>query len=151
MKNCDICNHHNNFASQQIYEIHRSSLWVLRHHPHPSPLKGWLLLDSKRHLSGPIEFNQAEELSWGKAVSTSSKILKDITKCSRVYLIAFGEGARHLHTHLIPHFEGSDLTKAWNVADYYRNVADNEKLPVDSLDVESFVKEARLIFEHITL
>ena len=151
MKNCNVCYHHNNESSRLQYEIYRSSLWVLRHHPDPAPLKGWLLLDSTRHVSGALDFNQAEASSWGFAISSSSKLVKKITNCSRVYLIGFGEGARHQHIHLIPHFEEENKTRSWNVADFYRLIEIGKEKSVNSFDVDTLVKKARSLTNLLSL
>ena len=102
MENCAICQLHLDPTAQERYEIQRSELWVLRHHPDPAPLPGWLLLDSRRHCSGPVDFTAAEASDWGCALRDASELVKQISGCERVYAIAFGEGAQHLHLHLIP-------------------------------------------------
>jgi len=106
---CAICQIHGAVSTQTSYEIGRGALWVLRHHPDPAPLLGWLLLDSARHLGGPADFNPEEAAAWGLAVQHASALVKELTGCDRVYAIAFGEGAPHLHLHLIPRF-ASDPT-----------------------------------------
>ena len=50
------------------YEIARTPHWVLRHHPDPSPLVGWLFLDTVRHVGGPADFTPDEAAAWGPAV-----------------------------------------------------------------------------------
>ena len=112
MDNCAICQLHLDPQAQERYEIQRSELWVLRHHPDPAPLPGWLLLDSLRHCSGPVDFTEAEASGWGSAVRDASDLVKQITGCERVYAIAFGEGAQHLHLHLIPRHLNEPASKA---------------------------------------
>ena len=112
MENCAICQLHLDPTAQERYEIQRSELWVLRHHPDPAPLPGWLLLDSRRHFSGPVDFTAAEASDWGCAVRDASYLVKQISGCERVYAIAFGEGAQHLHLHLIPRHLNEPASKA---------------------------------------
>ena len=50
-----------------------------------------------------------------------NRLVKHVSGCDRVYAIAFGEGARHLHLHLIPRCNGIPETEAWAVADLYRD------------------------------
>ena len=92
------------------FEIQRSDLWVLRHHPNPTPLPGWVLLDTLRHCAGPIDFTTDEANGWGIAVQQASRLVRQLTSCDRVYAIAFGEGAQHLHLHLIPRLIEADST-----------------------------------------
>lgn len=140
---CPICRIHDDFAARGAYEICRGSHWLLRHHPDPAPLVGWLLLDSLRHVAEPADFNDQEAASWGLAVRYSSALLKEQTGCDRVYVIAFGEGAPHLHLHLIPRFAGDARTSAWSVADHYRAVASGERAAASSAQVAELVARAR--------
>ena len=143
MDNCAICQLHADPVARERYEIHRSELWVLRHHPDPAPLAGWLLLDSRRHCSGPLDFSEAEASEWGSAVRDASRLVKQITGCDRVYAIAFGEGAQHLHLHLIPRHLDEPATKAWAVADLYREMTSGNRAAADSAVVASLVERSR--------
>ena len=145
MLSCPICSLHQDQQKQNHYEIFRNDLWVLRHHPDPAPLLGWFLLDSRRHCSGPIEFTTAEASAWGGAVQQASRLVQRLTQCDRVYAIAFGEGAQHLHLHLIPRVIGDPSTAAWSVADHYRAVDASDCLAADSARLEALVLEARRI------
>jgi diadenosine tetraphosphate (Ap4A) HIT family hydrolase len=60
-----------------------------------------------------------------------------------VYAIAFGEGAPHLHVHLIPRFGVDPGTAAWSVADHYRAVAAGERAAAPSERVAALVARAR--------
>ncbi|MEX0588786.1 MAG: diadenosine tetraphosphate hydrolase [Cyanobium sp.] len=138
-----MCRIHGDSAPADANEIGRGSLWLLRHHPAPSPLVGWLFLDSCRHLGGPADFTLAEAAAWGLAVRHASNLVQELTGCDRVYAIAFGEGAPHLHLHLIPRFSSNPHTAAWSVADHYRAVAAGERLPARLDEVAALVARAR--------
>ena len=142
---CGVCKVHSNIEGIHKYEICRNQLWVLRHHPNPAPKVGWLLLDSLRHLGGPVDFQPEEALAWGQALQNASKLVKELTQCNRVYSISFGEGARHLHLHLIPHYNSDSENKAWQVADLYRNISDGKKVPGNPEEIESLVRQAKLL------
>ena len=144
---CPICRIHDDPAARGAYEIGRGSLWLLRHHPDPAPLVGWLLLDSLRHVAGPADFNDQEAASWGLAVRYASALLKEQTGCDRVYAIAFGEGAPHLHLHLIPRFAADPASAAWSVADLYRAVVAGERPAADPARVRELVAAARELVE----
>ena len=146
MENCAICQLHADPAARERYEIWRSELWVLRHHPDPAPLPGWLLLDALRHCSGPLDFSEAEASDWGRAVRDSSRLVKQITGCERVYAVAFGEGAQHLHLHLIPRHLDEPASKAWAVADLYRGMDSGHRAAADSAVVASLVEHCRSLF-----
>ncbi len=143
MSICNVCAIHNDLDFCSNYQIIKTPLWVLRHHPHPSPLLGWILLDSNRHLSGPVDFSPDEAIAWGKAVQSSCKLLKEVSRCDRVYVVAFGEGAQHLHVHLIPRFTSNPLTKSWKVADYYRLVESGKVSSVRKEQIAYMVEKLR--------
>ncbi len=143
MTRCGVCQLHHDEQARQRYEISRSPLWILRHHPDPAPLAGWLLLDARRHLAGPIGFRAEEAEAWGGAVQQASQLVQALTGCDRVYAIAFGEGARHLHLHLIPRCGAEPATEAWNVADLYRAVTTGSHAAADPKTVQAVVERAR--------
>ena len=60
-----------------------------------------------------------------------------------VYAIAFGEGALHLHLHLIPRDGADDRTKAWSVADLYRQVEAGIIPAADRERIADFIAAAR--------
>jgi diadenosine tetraphosphate (Ap4A) HIT family hydrolase len=144
---CPICQLHGDGVRRDSEEIARGALWLLRHHPAPAPLAGWLLLDARRHLGGPLAFTDEEAASWGPAVRHASQLVQRLTGCERVYLIAFGEGAPHLHLHLIPRFAADPASAAWSVADLYRAVAAGERRPADPARVRELVAAARGLVE----
>ena len=146
---CGVCLLHQNVQARARYEIARTPLWILRHHPDPAPLKGWLLLDARRHLEGPIAFNAEEAVAWGSAVQQASQLLQQISGCDRVYAIAFGEGARHLHLHLIPRFGDQPATEAWRVADLYRAVVAGQRPAAAPQRVEALVQQGRSVWGHL--
>lgn len=143
---CGVCRLHADPTAQASWEIGRHRLWVLRHHPDPAPLVGWLILDARRHLSGPIDFNPAEAREWGEAVQAASRLVLALAGCDRVYAIAFGEGARHLHLHLIPRRAGDADTEAWAVADLYRQVAAGRRAGAEAAVVADLVQRARSLW-----
>ena len=142
---CPICALHVDPAMVGSYEIERSDLWVLRHHPDPAPLVGWMLLDSLRHCPGPLAFNEEEAGDWGRAIRDASGLVQELTGCDRVYAIAFGEGAQHLHLHLIPRFINDSATAAWCVADHYRAVACGDRAAAGPAAVQALVRQARMV------
>ncbi len=142
---CPICALHSSTPDRARYEIARGPLWLLRHHPDPSPLAGWLLLDARRHLAGPLGFSAEEASGWGGAVQAASQLVQQLTGCERVYAIAFGEGAQHLHLHLIPRHLSDPASCAWSVADLYRAVERSERPAAEPQAVAELVQRARLL------
>jgi diadenosine tetraphosphate (Ap4A) HIT family hydrolase len=106
-----------------------------------------MLLDAVRHLGGPVEFSQAESADWGRTVQAASHLVRQLTGCERVYAIAFGEGARHLHMHLIPRHGEDGASDAWAVADLYRAVASGRRPAADPAAVADLVAVARTLWK----
>lgn len=147
---CGVCELHGPAGSSvNRHEIARTPLWVLRHHPDPSPLLGWLFLDTLRHVGGPADFTPDEAASWGPAVQQACQLVRQLTGCDRVYAIAFGEGARHLHLHLIPRFGDDPTTAAWLIADHYRSVERGERSAADPALVANLVDRARSLAQDL--
>lgn len=149
MDSCGVCRLHEDPQACSRYEIGRGPLWLLRHHPDPAPLPGWLLLDARRHFGGPVDFQDAEAAAWGSAVRKASRLLQTLSGCDRVYSIAFGEGARHLHLHLIPRFASDPVSEAWSVADLYRAVQDGRCPPAPVEQVAAFVERGRTLWSDL--
>ena len=75
---CGICRLHADPALEALL-IHKGGPWLLRHHPHPSPLVGWLVLDSRRHVTGPDGFDDEESASYdgvGWAAGCTSTVVE---------------------------------------------------------------------------
>jgi diadenosine tetraphosphate (Ap4A) HIT family hydrolase len=143
---CAICRLHtetDTAGGAAAFEIGRGELWLLRHHSDPAPLSGWLLLDARRHLGGPLAFDDREAAGWGPAVRLASRLVQHLTGCERVYAIAFGEGAPHLHLHLIPRHAADPASAAWCVADVYRAVAAGGRPAADPARVRQLVALGR--------
>jgi diadenosine tetraphosphate (Ap4A) HIT family hydrolase len=139
---CGVCRIHAGAPGSEL-QIRRAGAWLLRHHPLPAPLPGWLVLDSLRHVGGPIDFDAAECADLGPMLQRCSALVRDLTGCERVYAIAFGEGARHFHLHLIPRHGSDAATESWRVADLYRQVAAGERPAADPAAVTALVARAR--------
>ena len=123
--------------------IGRFGPWLLRHHPLPAPLVGWLILDSLRHVGGPADFDAHESAALGPMLQRSSALVRELSGCQRVYAVAFGEGARHFHLHLIPRHGSDPATESWRVADLYRAVKAGERPEADPDSVLQLVRRAR--------
>ena len=142
---CAICALHGDEAELTAHEVWRSDLWLLRHHPRPAPLTGWCLLDSRRHFGGPMNFAPDEARQWGAVVQQASQLIREVTGCDRVYAIAFGEGARHLHLHLIPRSGDDARTSAWKIADLYRDVEAGKVKAASIERVHDWLLRARVL------
>ncbi len=145
---CDICRIQDRSGPEfgtrfEAMECWRDETWVVRHHLAPAPLVGWTFLGTVRHVQGAADLNDREAAELGPMLRRVSRAVRTLTGCDRVYAIAFGQGAPHLHVHLIPRFDSEPGTAAWSVADWYRAVERGEQPPADPAAVADFVERMR--------
>ena len=140
---CDICRIHADRAACGPFEVARDGRWIVRHHLPPAPLAGWTFLCTDRHVQGPADLDDAEADGLGRAIRRVSRAVRTATGCDRVYAIAFGQGAPHLHVHLVPRFDAEPATAAWRVADWYRAVERGERPAADLDAVAQAVRRVR--------
>jgi diadenosine tetraphosphate (Ap4A) HIT family hydrolase len=101
-----------------------------------------MLLDLNRHAQGPADLAGDEAHEFGAVMGAAMRAVRTATGVPRVYSVMFGETAAHLHAHLIPRDPSCAATKAWAVADWYREVARNPELATSR---DSIVEMTRAI------
>lgn len=117
--------------------------WLVRHHAHPAPLAGWFLLDSVRCVRNAADFNASEAASFGAVLQRVMAAVREACAVPRTYAVMFGEGAPHLHAHIIPRDPADSATCAWAVADLYREVERGVRVPASHSDVHAAVDRVR--------
>lgn len=127
-----------------------SELWILRHHAHPAPLAGWFLLDTRRHAGSAADLEATEEAQFAPVLAAAMRAIREVTGVPRVYVVMFGEGAQHLHAHLIARDPSVEATKSWNVADLYRMVERGEVPPADRASIAPLVERVGEVMRSMT-
>ena len=117
-------------------------IYIFTHSHSRSKIGQWTYLSNSKD---GINFSKKEADNSGSAVQDASTLVKQLSQCDRVYAIAFGEGAQHLHLHLIPRFIANPATKAWSVADHYRSIDSDQSRQVPQDHLNDFVIKARRI------
>jgi len=146
---CPICALERPARRHPELVVWEDPLWIVRHHALPAPLAGWFLLVSKRHLGGPADLGPEEAAAFGPVLQRTSAAVRAVTGAPKVYAIAFGEGAPHLHVHLVPRFAERDDLAAWKLADVYRAVERGELPAADpSLVAERCAAMTRALAAH---
>ena len=147
---CGVCAAHTESADGHCLAW-QSDLWVLRHHPLPAPLVGWFLLDARRHVASAADLNASEEKQFAQVLGASMRAIRTAMGVPRVYVVMFGEGAHHLHAHLIARDPSNTATKSWSVADLYRLVESGKRPPADGREIATVVARLREFMRTTTL
>jgi diadenosine tetraphosphate (Ap4A) HIT family hydrolase len=79
-------------------------LWVLSHSVSPVLLRGWLILEPRRHVEHLAELTEPEAASLGLLIGRVSSALMRALQAEKVYACSFGELVRHVHWYLIPRY-----------------------------------------------
>ena len=139
---CGVCAIHENERLGELVAW-ESDRWILRHHAAPAPLAGWFLLDTKRHVASAADFDALEEAEFAQVLGASMRAIRSAVDVPRVYVILFGEGAQHVHAHLIPRDPSQSGTAAWEIADWYRAVDSGKRAAAPSHEVARAVQRVR--------
>lgn len=139
---CGVCALHARAGGPPLL-VWTDGTWLLRHHGHPAPMAGWFLLDSVRCVRNAADFTQSEAATFGAALQRVSRAVRDACNVPRTYTLMFGEGAPHLHAHIIPRDPADPSTCAWAVADLYRAVERGLRAPAAEGDVDAAVARVR--------
>jgi diadenosine tetraphosphate (Ap4A) HIT family hydrolase len=83
--------------------IHLEGGWRVAH-AFNSTLPGWLVLVPMRHVTSMDELTAQESEEMGLLARKASIALREVTGCSKTYLMLFAEaeGFGHLHVHVVP-------------------------------------------------
>lgn len=70
---------------------------------------GFAYLEPKRHIAYITDLDGEEARTFGTALATSTRALKEAAGADIVYVYIFGGGVPHFHVHLAPHRAGDAL------------------------------------------
>ncbi|MGP3938048.1 HIT family protein [Nonomuraea sp. KM88] len=78
-------------------------------HAFNTALPGWLVLIPRRHIGSIADLTDAEMRDLGSWQVLLSRVLRDVTRCEKTYVMQFAEmeGFSHVHFHIVP--RASDL------------------------------------------
>ncbi|MDA1263232.1 MAG: diadenosine tetraphosphate hydrolase [Planctomycetota bacterium] len=139
---CGVCKIHTNELLDELVAW-ESDRWILRHHPAPAPLVGWFLLDTRRHVASAADFDALEEAEFAQILGSAMRAIRSVIAVPRVYIILFGEGAQHVHAHLIPRDPSHTGTSAWEIADWYRAVESGKRAAAQPVEIAEAVQRVR--------
>lgn len=70
----------------------------------PSPLRGWMVVTTERHLRGWDDLDERELALVGPTVAEVMRAQKRVLGADHAYAFAIGEVLRHFHVHVVPRF-----------------------------------------------
>jgi diadenosine tetraphosphate (Ap4A) HIT family hydrolase len=129
---CAVCN---KLRARDAAVLFENELWHVRAADDPCGVPGWMMLITRRHVSGPASFDDREASSFGPTLRHLQRVLLDVTGALRIYTAAMGESSPHFHAHMVPRYAAMPKdAKAWGVFDLQRAAAAGE-FAVDSAEV----------------
>jgi len=70
----------------------------------PTVYRGYLMVETKRHVAGLGELSDDEAAAVGRLVNRASRALRDAAGADHVFAFVYGTGVPHLHVHLAPRY-----------------------------------------------
>jgi histidine triad (HIT) family protein len=74
---------------------------------------GYLFVEPRRHAPGLADLSDAEAQSVGRHAVRASRALREVAGAEHVYAAVIGDGAPHLHIHLMPRYPGTPREYWW--------------------------------------
>lgn len=106
---CFICEKHEQgdhapggvlFEDDLVYVGHR-------HAPGEPVYRGWLVIETKRHVAALGDLTDAEARTIGWITNRLAGVLRSTAGAEHVYSMVYGDGVPHLHVHLVPRYPGT--------------------------------------------
>ena len=86
--------------------IFENEHWLVDHAVNPAPLRGLLLIKTKRHVEDIADLTLAENASLSEAMGRTTKALRDVIAPERVYVASLGDTGVHVEWLLVPRSAG---------------------------------------------
>ena len=75
---------------------------TITHSIPPAQCKGFLIVQSKRHVEHLAELTEEEALEIARGIMRASKSLEKVLTPEKIYTCSFGETVKHVHFYVIP-------------------------------------------------
>jgi diadenosine tetraphosphate (Ap4A) HIT family hydrolase len=86
--------------------IYAGEYWIVNHCVSPALLRGFLIVQPKRHCEHLAELTSEEAAELGTLLQRSAAALSAVVHPMKVYVLSFGESVRHIHFWVVPRYEG---------------------------------------------
>lgn len=136
LEGCYSCTHNAQLESLPPREVVAlDGSWRVAH-AFDSALPGWLVALPLRHATSFDELTEPEAAAFGPLVKRCSAALREVTGCTKVYVIFFAEaeGFAHLHVHLVPRMPWFGPDQVGPKVFGFLGRPPGERVPDDELD-----------------
>jgi diadenosine tetraphosphate (Ap4A) HIT family hydrolase len=140
MSECLICEKH----KQVVQPIYEDQDWMVTHGPLESQILGYLYIEPKRHVEDWSDFNDEELAKVGPLIKMLEQAVKKELNIDRVYVVTISEAVRHLHFHIIPRLEGSDVKGLALIEQATQQKVEN--LDISTREYQAFIDKLRTSF-----
>lgn len=84
--------------------VARQSGLVVHGFADPSPLRGWMVVTTERHLRAWDDLDERELSALAPLIARVMRAQKTALGAEHVYAFAIGDALRHFHVHVVPRF-----------------------------------------------
>ena len=70
----------------------------------PSPVRGWVVISSERHVRGLYDLDEPTARELGALAARVMRAQREVLGAEHAYAFAIGDVLRHFHLHLVPRF-----------------------------------------------
>jgi diadenosine tetraphosphate (Ap4A) HIT family hydrolase len=87
--------------------VHRDRHFVVYGRPESSPVRGYVIVSSVRHVRGLYDLGDAEAAALGPLLVRIQRAQKAALAADHAYAFVLGDVVHHFHAHVVPRFEDS--------------------------------------------
>jgi diadenosine tetraphosphate (Ap4A) HIT family hydrolase len=87
--------------------VHRDRHFVVYGFPEPSPVRGYVIVSSIRHVRGLYDLDEAEAAALGPLLVRIQRAQKAALSADHAYAFVLGDKVPHFHAHVVPRFADS--------------------------------------------
>ncbi|HEV7666126.1 MAG TPA: HIT domain-containing protein [Chloroflexota bacterium] len=99
---CPMCAFSDASGPNDDSVVYQDEHWLVRSISAAPAIAGWLILQARRHVAEPADWNDAEAATFGPTLRQIEKTVRQVTGAVRVYTASLNEGTPHFHSHILP-------------------------------------------------
>lgn len=134
-KTCELLDRRDTGTAPLWDNIHRTQFWDVVH-SYNTALPGWMVLVVRRHIEAIDELTENEAVELGILLRQVSAALREVTGCSKTYVVQFAEHQEHphVHFHVIPRMANQPEDRRSTRIFGYLGVSEEERVTEDTMN-----------------